>query len=136
MDAEVDYECPRCGNGDVAEVDSAEDGSQEVECSSCGAGLEVTYTVSVEVDGVDVVNAPPLQFECPESGDDLVLDDVLDESGGDEVECDGCGALLEVSWSDWGQQVNVVVLEAGKGEDEEEEEDEEEDEDDEDEWLA
>lgn len=95
---ELDIECPRCGNTEAEEIEDLEEGTLEVECSVCHVVLEATYTVSVDVDA----ETPPVEFECPECGCSLSIEEVSGESGDEEIECEGCEAQLTVQWSDWG----------------------------------
>ncbi len=122
---EADFECPRCGNSLIIEDDSYSDGTQEFECDSCGAMIEVSYSISIEVDDVDITNAPPVEFECPECGESKTFDGIDEKSGSEDYECDGCEAILSGEWRDWGEHVHVEVVEKperGEREDDEENE--------------
>lgn len=119
-----DTNCPRCNEEIQVEIETLEDGSQEIECETCGATLEISYTVSVEVDA-DISEVPAAEFVCPEDDNSMSIDDIDQEIGSQEVTCDGCGAVLEVSWSNWGRDdVDVQVIQEGK-KDEEGDDDEE-----------
>ena len=128
----IEVECPRgCGNTEFLSIDDLEDeGTLEAECSSCDVQFDVTFSVEVTVDEVEITGATA-EDSCPECFDSISLE-IASESGSEEVECDNdeCGAHLEVEWSDWGQQTEVLLL--GKKEDFVEEVYEEEDEEDED----
>jgi len=108
---EADFECPRCGNSHFIKVDSYEDGSQEVECYGCNATIQVRYSISIEVEDVEVSEVTSIDFECPECCDSMTLDSIDEESGSEDYDCDNCEAILEVEWSDWGEYVNVEVVE-------------------------
>lgn len=112
-----DTNCPRCNEEIQVEIETLEDRSQEIECETCGAALEISYTVSVEVDA-DISEVPAAEFVCPEDDNSMSIDDIDQEIGRQEVTCDGCGAVLEVSWSNWGRDdVDVQVIQ-GKKDDE------------------
>lgn len=130
---ELEIECPLDGATEEVEIEELEDGSVEVECSVCGATLEAGYTVSVEVsvDGVDVVDPPTAEGDCPDCGQSVEIEEVSEESGEEERDCAECGAALVVRWSEWGQDVEVEIIDRGEVEEDEEEEGEgEEDEED------
>ena len=119
-----DTNCPRCNEKIQVEIEALEDGSQEIECETCGATLEISYTVSVEIDA-DLSEAPAAEFVCPEDDNSMSIDNIDQEIGSQEVTCDGCGAVLDVSWSNWGRDdVDVHVIQEGK-KDEEVDDDEE-----------
>lgn len=118
-----DTNCPRCGEKIQVEIEKLEGDSQEFECETCGAKLEISYSVSVEVD-VDISDVPAAEFTCPEDDNSMSIDGIDEENGSQEVNCDGCGAVLKVSWSDWGRDgVEVDVIQEGENIEEEEEED-------------
>ena len=143
MDVSVEVECPRCHNVDRWEIEDLEGHSQNGDCPSCGLSLEITYTVDIVVDDVEVAHPPTLAVECPECGGTLSVD-ISEESGSEEIACDNCGARLEVQWSDWGADVQVEVVERPEEDEEqdgdrdayrdEDERDEEDEEDEGDEW--
>lgn len=120
MRAEI--ECEICCNIMSVEIDDSEEDSEEIECSICGALLEYVYS-SGEIDEVYVVENPSAAFKCPKCRCSMEIQ-IEDESGFEEVECEGCGVQLGITWSDWGESVVVEVLE-----EEEDDEDSEEDED-------
>lgn len=181
---ETECECPVCAESFTLEIEDPDAGSQAYECS-CGACFEVSYTVTVEVDGIEVNRGVTAEYECPRCGDTDTLDiteesgdeevecicgvtlsvswsswgreataevtgatidydcsecgdsstwDITEESGQEEVECDSCESTLSLSWSNWGESVDVQTLVGGDGDDEEDEDldvdDEDEDEDD------
>ena len=119
---EIEIECPHCDNTISVEIEECEDGSQEVECDNCGASLEITYSISVEVGDVEIIEVPPsdIEFECPECGCSMTMG-IEEESGSEQTECenDDCRSLLEVTWSDGGEIIDVEVLEKPEMEDEE-----------------
>jgi ribosomal protein S27E len=118
-----DTNCPRCDEEIQVEIETLEDKSQEIECENCGATLEISYTVSVEVDA-DISEVPAAEFVCPEDDNSMSIDDIEQEIGSQEVTCDACGAVLEVSWSNWGRDdVDVQVTQEGE-KDEEDDDDE------------
>ncbi len=131
MDEEI--QCPRCGGMTSVEIEDYGDGSLEIECDSCEATLEVSYSVSIHIDDVSVGSVPPVEIECPECGCFTLLDDIDDESGSQEVECE-CEATLEVSWSNWGRDVNAQVIEGSDDDDDDDEDDEDDDDDDDEDW--
>ena len=114
--------CPRC-DADL----SIPNESDLVECENCGASVEITISSTGKLTDVELKDVPNLTVTCPECNDDLTIDgDEIEEEGGSiEVTC-GCKAQLEVSWTCWGDDYDVDVLEEG---DEEEEEDDDDDDD-------
>lgn len=76
MDEEVD--CPRCGTTASAEIENYEDGSLEIECENCGATLEVTYSVSIQIDGVGLSNVPAAKFKLSRDSQCTHLDSCTD----------------------------------------------------------
>jgi hypothetical protein len=128
----IEVECPSgCGNTESVWIDDPEeDGTLEAECSQCDVQFDVTYSVAITVDEVQITRATA-EDSCPECFDSISLE-IASESGSEEIECDNdeCGAHLELEWSDWGRQTEVLLL--GKREDFAEEVYEEEAEEDED----
>lgn len=120
----VEVECPCCNSTNIVEIEDYQDGSTVIECENCSISMEVTYSISVEVDDVTLIEIPSIDFNCPICGYSMTIDSVETEKGNEEVGCDGCGALLEVSWGECGQDVNVEVLEEGEDDEENDEEDE------------
>jgi len=119
-----EIECPVCGEAVPVEIEDVED-TLNSECVNCGASLEISYTVSIEIDDVSVIEASPVSFDCPKCDNSLELSGISEESGSEEIECDSCHSLLDLSWNDWGEDIDIVVLEEGE-EDEEAGENEEE----------
>lgn len=120
---EAEFECPRCGASDSLEI-TEESGDEEQECG-CGATLSVSWSSWGRETGAEVIGAT-VEYDCP-CGDSSSLD-ITEESGEEEVECGSCEATLSVSWSKWGEQVKVQVID-GPDEDEDNDEDDAEDED-------
>ena len=116
MSDSMECECPRCGN--EIYLDSIDYGSdsQETECIHCDATIAVNYSVSVEIEGAEVADAPGVDANCPECGNSVELDTPDDESGSEEVLCEeeDCEAQYLVKWSSWGQDVDTTLLERGK----------------------
>ncbi len=109
-----EIECPRCGNVTSIEIEDIEDGSLNTDCENCGASLEVSYTVSIDITDVCIDEVPPISFECPECDYSLEISEISDESGSEEVVCENCQSVLEVSWYNWGEDINVEVLKKGE----------------------
>lgn len=127
---ELEGECPVCGESFSLEIDDPDAGSLEYDCE-CGASLVISYSVTVEVDDVEVSGGATAEFECPRDGSTGSLE-ISDEDGEEEVECDSCEATLSVTWSDWGAQVEVTVLDEPNGDDDEDQDEDDDSEDDED----
>jgi transcription elongation factor Elf1 len=119
----VEVNCPCCNSTNFVEIEDYQDGSTVIECSHCGISMEVSYSSSLEVEDVTLVEIPSIEFYCPKCGYSMTLESVETENGSEEIGCDGCGALLGVSWNECGQDVNVEVLEEGEDEEEHDEED-------------
>ena len=120
--------CPRCGRETRFEIDDYEDRAVDITCEECLAEINVAYSVRVEVGDVELIEVPPVEFDCTECSNTLELFDIGDENGSEEMECDNCNARLDVTWSNWGQSVNVTLIEPGSGKvDEDDDDDEEED---------
>ena len=116
-----DIECPRCGESTSIEIEELEEGSISTECENCGATLDVSYTVSVEITDVTVEDgALSINFDCPKCDNSIDLE-ISEEDGAEEVECDVCHSTLEANWSDWGKNVNVEILSEEDDEDDDDE---------------
>jgi len=115
---EIVAPCPKCGR-DIAVENDADSG----ECENCGAGVEITYSSEGKKIHVEVTEFDDLEISCPECGDDVTIegDEIDAESGNTEITCEGCEAELEVSWSRWGEEYKVGVLEEGEPVEEEDE---------------
>ncbi len=106
--------CPRCKQSISLTTNEVIDlnGSETVDCERCGAELEVEYKGSIAVTKVEVISAPPLEFNCPQCSEGIkIYDDVDSKTGSIEIDCDNCSASIEVSWSDWGRDANAELLE-------------------------
>lgn len=106
---QVECDCPVCDQSFTVEIEDPDAGSQMYDCE-CGASLNISYTVSVEVDDVELSGGVSADFECPACGGSESLE-ITEESGDDETEC-GCGVSLSVSWSSWGRETRVEVTNA------------------------
>lgn|SRR6266850_1212356 len=55
---------------------------------------------------------PGAEYACPECDSSLELDgsDIDSEEGDIEVDCSECGASLQVSWSNWGEDAEAELL--------------------------
>ncbi len=131
MEAEI--ECEFCGSKILVDIEDVEDGSQEVECDVCGALFEVGYTVSIDVDSVEIIEGPSVEVECPKCGWTIIID-VNDESGSEKIECEKCSKELEIHWSEWGQNICAEVLEEDEDDEDEDDEDEDDEDEDDEEW--
>ncbi|PYP91028.1 MAG: hypothetical protein DMG65_09155 [Candidatus Angelobacter sp. Gp1-AA117] len=111
--------CGRCEN-DV----SVDDDGDEIKCETCGATLEISRSSSGTIEDVET-HAPDLELACPECDDDFTIDgnDIEEVSGHIEYKCEGCDSELGISWSKWGEDTEVDVIEPGEEEDEEDEDD-------------
>jgi hypothetical protein len=86
-----------CGDTEFLSIDDADDeGSLEAECSNCDVQFDVTFSVEVTVDEVQITGATA-EGICPECYDSI-SQEVTSESGSEEIECDNdeCGAHLEI----------------------------------------
>ena len=107
---DVEGACPVCEAPFSFEIDDIDAGSQAYECDSCGASLEASYSVTIEVDEVEVTGGVEAEVECPRCHASESLD-ITEESG--EAETDSsCGATLSVSWSSWGRETKAEVTDA------------------------
>lgn len=122
--------CPRCEQEILFETDENEDGSMDVNCEECGATVSISYSFKMEIDDTDIVEVPAAEFECTECSTVLELPDIEEEKGNEEIECEGCNARLYVSWSRWGQDVDVELMEPGPDSDDDDDDDDDEDEED------
>jgi hypothetical protein len=112
-----DVSCPRCGE-DIP----VDDDSDDAECTNCGASVTLSRSSKGGVTA-EVSDVPGITDSCPECGEEITVDDdeIEEAIGKTEVHCDSCGAVLEVSWSAWGEEPEVGVLEEGEDEEDEEE---------------
>ena len=96
----------------LVEPDHFGKGFLEIQCDICGATINVTYSVSIEIEDTDVVDAPLIEVECPECDVAMVLDAVDEETGIEEIVCENneCGAQFAVEWSGWGLDINISLL--------------------------
>ncbi|MCP4658488.1 MAG: hypothetical protein GY856_24005 [bacterium] len=109
MDAEVT--CPRCNSSMIVDNMDEESGAQDVACEGCGAVLEVGWSDQGASTEVEIIERPPVEFDCPVCDESQAFEGVDEESGTVELECDTCGAVLEVEWRNWVESLDVDVLE-------------------------
>jgi len=115
---EKEVECPRCKNTITLEIVDFHDSYVEVECDQCGSLMDVSYSVSVDIEDITITMTPPvrIRFACSECNCPMDIE-IEDEAGSEEVECEvsDCGALLEVEWDDWGETIDVSTIEVPGG---------------------
>jgi transcription elongation factor Elf1 len=107
------FTCPACGETASMDANDLTDNPATVECESCGASLEVPYSVtgiSIDEGGVEISRVPAVNFDCPECGSDLEINDITTEEGSESVECDSCKSTIDVKWSDWGKQTVTTAI--------------------------
>lgn len=108
---EVEVTCPRCNSEIIVDDLEEENGTQDIDCQVCGAVLELTWSDQGMDTEVDVLETPPVEYDCPVCEETQALEGVEEESGTAEIECDTCGAILEVGWRDWTEISDIDVLE-------------------------
>ncbi|KYK33278.1 MAG: hypothetical protein AYK19_14120 [Theionarchaea archaeon DG-70-1] len=105
----IEFECPKCDcDLEIKDIEE-ESGSSEIECDGCGMHLEVVWSYWGGYFELEILEVPPVRFECPKDSCDLEMD-IEEDSGSDDTECDGCGAYLKVTWSDWGENIEIEIL--------------------------
>lgn len=115
-ETELEVECPRCQTSLDLEI-TEDSGEAEVECHNCDATLSVSWSGWGREVEVKISSVPAVDDDCPYCSNSLDLK-ITEESGEDDVECYDCGSTLSVSWSNWGENVKVELLEEGEDDDE------------------
>ncbi len=108
---ETEVTCPRCNSSMIADVVKEESGTEDIDCEVCGAVLELSWSDQGMDTEVDLLETPPVEYECPVCEEAQALEGVEEENGTAEIECDTCGAVLEIGWRDWTEPSEVDVLE-------------------------
>ncbi len=105
-------QCPRCGETMSVEFNDLEDDFLDVECDGCGARLGINYTATIELEDIEVLSVPIIaNIICSYCNTDNDFEEIEEKAGSEQFECENCGALLEVNWTDWGEKVSVDLLE-------------------------
>lgn len=107
------FTCPLCSENTSIDDNDLTDNPMIVECDNCGASLKVPYCItgiSIDEREVKIDEAPPVNFDCPECGNDLEITGITTEQGAESMECDNCKSTVEVAWSDWGRQTMTTAI--------------------------
>lgn len=109
----TEVECPVCSAELTLDDIEDEDGEREIGCE-CGARLTVRWSGwGADAEVVLVEGSFSIETECPVCPATVSVEEVEEETGEAEVECEACEARLRLTWSEWGGEVDAEVLSAG-----------------------